>query len=171
MALPQPARCLDDERVDSQPSRCRREELIMRQAIGPIDYVLLEFPDQEPSGEAAAALADIVDAGIINLYDILVVRKAADGSIAGFELTDLGDGDAGFAVFAGARSGLLSDEDVADTGSVLAPGTIGVLLVYENAWAAQFVAAAHKAGGEMVATARIPAQDIIDALDALDATS
>jgi dihydroorotase-like cyclic amidohydrolase len=142
----------------------------MREALGPIDYVLLEFPDQEPSGEAAAALADLVDAGIINLYDILAVRKAADGSISGFELTDLGDGVAGFTVFAGARSGLLGDEDVAEAGAVMAPGTIAVLLVYENAWAAPFVAAARKAGGQMVATARVPAQDIIEALDALEAS-
>ena len=142
----------------------------MSEALGPIDYVLLEFPDQEPSGEAAAALADLVDAGIINLYDILAVRKAADGSISGFELTDLGDGVAGFTAFAGARSGLLGDDDIAEAGEVMEPGTIAVLLVYENAWAGPFVAAARKAGGQMIATARVPAQDLIDALDTLEAS-
>lgn len=171
MAVTQCPAHADDGAVDSQPSSPPTREPTMRHAIGPVDYVLLEFPDQEPSGEAAAALAEIVDAGIINLYDILVVRKAADGSVAGFELTDLGEGVAGFTVFAGARSGLLGDEDIVEAGSAMTPGTIGVLLVYENAWAAPFVAAAHKAGGQMVATARIPAQDIIDALDALEATS
>lgn len=138
-------------------------------AMGPIDFVLIEFPDQEPSGEAAAALADLVDAGVIRLYDILAVRKAADGSVSGFEISDLGDGDTGFAVFAGARSGLLGDDDVAEAAAAMEPGTIAVLLIYENAWAAPFVAAARRAGGEMVASARIPAQDIMDALDALEA--
>lgn len=138
-------------------------------AMGPIDFVLIEFPDQEPSGEAAAALADLVDAGTIRLYDVLAVRKAADGSVSGFEISDLGDGDTGFAVFAGARSGLLGDDDVAEAAAAMEPGTIAVLLIYENAWAAPFVAAARRAGGEMVASARIPAQDILDALDALEA--
>ena len=76
-----------------------------------------------------------------------------------------------FSSFAGARSGLLGDDDVAQAGEVMEPGTIAVLIVYENTWAIPFVAAARRAGGEMVATTRIPAQDVMEALDALDATS
>lgn len=138
-------------------------------AMGPVDFVLLEFPDQEPSGETAAALIDLVEAGTIRLYDVLAVRKAADGTVSGFEISDLGSEGTGFAVFAGARSGLLGDDDIAEAAAAMSPGTIAVLLVYENAWAAPFVAAARRAGGEMIASARIPAQDIMDALDALDA--
>ena len=138
---------------------------------GPIDFVLMEFPDQDPSGDAAAALADLVEAGTIRLYDILAVRKDADGVISGFEVSDLGDGSMAFSSFAGARSGLLGDDDVAQAGEVMEPGTIAVLIVYENTWAIPFVAAARRAGGEMVATTRIPAQDVMEALDALDATS
>lgn len=137
-------------------------------AMGPVDYLLLEFPDQEPTGEGAAALADLVDAGIIHLYDLVAVRKDSDGVVSGFELTDLGEGVTGFAAFSGARSGLLGDEDIEEAGGILEPGTIAVLLVYENAWARPFVAAARKAGGQVIASARIPAEDIMDALDALE---
>ena len=137
--------------------------------MGPVDYLLLEFPDQEPTGEGAAALAELVDAGIIHIYDIVAVRKAADGTISGFELTDLGDGVTGFAAFAGARSGLLGDEDVEEAGGILEPGTIAVLIVFENTWARRFVAAALNAGGQVVASARIPADEIAMALDALEA--
>ena len=138
-------------------------------AIGPIDYVLLEFPDQEPTGETAAALMDLVDAGIVRMYDIVAIRKAADGSVSGFEVTDLtSDGAGSFATFAGARSGLLGDEDIAEAASAMEPGTIAVLLIYENAWAAPFVAAAWRAGGQVIASARIPAQDVMDALAALE---
>lgn len=136
--------------------------------MGPVDYLLMEFPDQEPTGEGAAALAELVDAGIIHLYDILAVRKDADGTVSGFELTDLGDGVTGFAAFAGARSGLLGDEDVAEAGAALEPGTIAVLIVFENTWARRFVAAAMNAGGQVVASARIPADEIVAALDALE---
>lgn len=139
------------------------------ETMGPIDYVLLEFPDQEPSGETAAALLDLVDAGVIRVYDILAIRKAADGSVSGFAVADLSlAGGGGFEVFAGARSGLLGDEDVAAAGAAMDPGTIAVLLVYENAWAVPFVAAADRTGGQLIATARVPAQDVVAALDALD---
>ena len=138
-------------------------------AIGPIDYVLIEFPDQEPTGETAAALMDLVDAGIVRMYDIVAIRKAADGSVSGFEVTDLtSDGAGSFASFAGARSGLLGDDDIAEAASAMEPGTIAVLLIYENAWAAPFVAAAWRAGGQVIASARIPAQDVMDALAALE---
>lgn len=138
-------------------------------AIGPIDYVLLEFPDQQPSGETAAALMDLVDAGIVRVFDITAIRKGLDGSVSGFEVTDLtSDGAGSFEMFAGARSGLLGDEDIAEAAAAMEPGTVAVLLVYENAWAAPFVAAARRAGGQVIASARIPAQDIMDALEALE---
>jgi hypothetical protein len=137
-----------------------------RDAHGPIDFVLLEFPDQKPSGMVADALLDQIDAGTIRLYDIVAVRKAADGRVAAFELSDI-PGD--LSQLAGARSGLLTDEDFMDIEAALEPGTIGVLLVYENAWAAPFVAAAREAGGDVVASARLAAQDVMDALDAAEA--
>ncbi len=49
------------------------------------------------------------------------------------------------------------------------PGTTGVLLMYENTWAVPFVSAALEAGGTMIATKRIPAQDLIAVLDELEA--
>lgn len=137
-------------------------------AVGPIDYVLLEFPDQEPTGETAAALMALVEAGTIRVYDIVAVRKTADGTVSGFEVSDLPGQGTTFAAFAGARSGLLGEDDVAEAAAALEPGTIAVLIVYENSWAAPFVAAARNAGGQLVASARIPAQAIMDALDELE---
>ena len=89
----------------------------------------------------------------------------ADGTVTTLALEDLGDG---FAAFAGARSGLIGDEDLDETASVLEPGTVAALLVYENAWAAGFVAAARAVGGEVVSSGRIAAADLMDALDELD---
>jgi hypothetical protein len=50
----------------------------------------------------------------------------------------------------------------------LEPGRLAALLVYENTWAIPFVAAARESGGELIAGARLPAQDVMDALDALE---
>jgi hypothetical protein len=137
-------------------------------SIGPIDVALLEFPEHTPPGEVAAELAAAADAGVIALYDIIAVRKGVDGSVEGFELSELDDGEVALSVFAGARSGLLDEDDVADAGSVLAPGSMAVVLVYENTWAAPLTSAVHRAGGELTASLRIPAQAVEEQLDALE---
>jgi hypothetical protein len=144
----------------------------MSDAHGPIDYILLEFPGDQLRGRAADVVLDLVDRGIVRLYDLLVVRKAEDGTVSavpldGSENERLG----GFAAFAGARSGLLNDDDLAEAGEAIDAGTIGVVFVYENSWAIPFVAAALEVGGKPVAGSRIPATDVMAALDALDATS
>ena len=136
---------------------------------GPIDFVLLEFSGDKLTGRAARALLDLVEAGIVRLYDVLVVGKAADGTTYGVDLASGASQVGDFAALAGARSGLLSDEDMHEAARAMAPGTLAALIVYENTWAIPFVAAAREAGGEMVASARIPAQDIMDVLDALEA--
>ncbi len=135
---------------------------------GPIDFLLIEFPDDRPRGEAAEALLDLVDRGIVRLYDILAIEKDRDGVARELRVEDLGSNSA-FSTLAGARSGILSDEDVGEAANALEPGTMAALVVYENTWAVPFVAAARRAGGQVVASARIPAQDLMDVLDVLEA--
>jgi hypothetical protein len=137
---------------------------------GPIDFVLLEFPRDRLTGEAAQALADLIESGTVRLYDLLLISKTQDGSVDVLELSDPAFGG-GFASFAGARSGLLGDDDVRDAGSAMEPNTLAALIVYENAWAIPFVAAARKSGGELVASARIPASDVMATLDVLETTT
>ena len=136
-------------------------------AHGPIDFLLIEFPNERTDGSAAQALLDLVEAGTIRLLDLVVARKEDDGTLEVIDIDGLGDVSS-FVQFSGARSGLLGDDDVQEAGNALAPGTTAALIVFENAWAAPFVAAARKNGGEVVASMRIPASDVIDALDALE---
>lgn len=131
---------------------------------GPIDYLLLEFPGDRPLDRAAEALLDLIERGTIRLYDLVVLRKEAEGVVSMLEL----DAEGSFSAFVGARSGLLGEDDATEAGAALEVGTTAVLLVYENAWAIPFAAAALEAGGRMVASARIPVQDVVDALDRLD---
>jgi hypothetical protein len=107
----------------------------------------------------------LVEDGTIHLLDLLVVGKGLDGDVVAM---DLSEDDGGFTLMAGARSGLLGDDDVAEAAAVLEPGRVAALIVYENAWAVPFVAAARESGGEMVASARIPAEDVMHALDELE---
>lgn len=142
-------------------------------ALGPIDVAVIAYPPDAPmTGEAAPLLLDLVDRGIIRVLDALFVRKDADGTFSGFDATDLTDKGVGdFAVFEGASSGLLGDDDLAMAADAIEPGSAAVLLVYENRWAAPFIAAVRRNGGVPVAFERIPAQDLIDALDAAEASS
>jgi hypothetical protein len=141
--------------------------------LGPVDIVVIAYPPDAPmTGEAAPLLVELVDRGIIRVLDALFVRKNEDGTVSGFAARDLSDKDVGdFAVFDGASSGLLGDEDAAKAGEAIEPGSAAVLIVYENRWAAPFIAAVRRNGGVPVAFERIPAQDLIDALDAAEAAS
>ncbi len=135
---------------------------------GPIDFALIEFPRDKLTGEASKALRDLVERGTIRLYDLMVIAKNEDGSVEMLELTDPTSETGGFSYFAGARSGLLGDDDLDEAAGVMESNTVAALIVYENTWAIPFVAAARNSGGELIASARIPAPDVMAALDALD---
>jgi len=139
--------------------------------LGPIDIVVIAYPPDAPmTGEAAPLLVDLVERGVIRVLDVLFVTKNEDGTFSGFDARNLGEKDVGdFAVFEGASSGLLGDDDAAKVADEIEPGSAAVMIVYENRWAAPFVAAVRRNGGEAIAFERIPVQDLIDALDALDA--
>jgi hypothetical protein len=137
--------------------------------MGPIDYLVVEWPDRQPNGEAAPFLVDLVDRGLIRILDLAFIAKDEDGSVIRLEIAEVGDQAPELAVFAGASSGLLSDEDMGEAADVLEPGTSAALLVYENRWAAPFAAAVRRSGGQLVASGRIPVQAMLAALDAAEA--
>jgi hypothetical protein len=124
------------------------------------------------TGEAIPLLLDLVDRGIIRVLDVLFVMENEDGTFSGFEAQDLESDRIGdFKVFEGASSGLLGEEDVATAAEAIEPGTAAVIIVYENSWAGPFVAAVRRNGGMLIDNQRIPAQDLIDALDTVEAAS
>jgi hypothetical protein len=138
-------------------------------ALGPIDYLIVEFPGNRMTGEGLPRLVELVDRGIIRILDLVFIRKELDGSVSGVAVADLdSDGELDLAVFEGASSGLVGPDDVEDAGSVLEPGSSAGILVYENLWAAPFAAALRRGGGQLVASGRIPVQAILAALDAAD---
>jgi len=138
--------------------------------VGPIDYLAVEFPGGRLTGEGLAALVDLTDRGIIRILDLVVAQVDADGSFVTVEIADLdGDGELDLAVFEGVTSGLLDDEDIAQSAALVEPGNAVGVIVYENTWAGPFVTAMRNNGAEVIASGRIPAEDVIAALDALDA--
>lgn len=133
--------------------------------LGPVDYLVVEFPGNKMTGEGLPLLVDLVERGIIRILDLVFVRKDADGSVSAFEIADFdADGTLDLAVFEGASSGLLDESDLADAGTVIEAGSSAAILVFENRWAAPFVAALRRGGAQLVASGRIPVQDLLDAL-------
>ena len=134
---------------------------------GPIDFVLIELPEAAATDATGRALGALVDGGTIRLFDIAVLAKAGDGSVRRLDLADPDHpGARSFAPFAGAQSDLFDEDDLAQAAAAIEPRTVALLVAYENSWAQPFVTAAHAAGGQVVASERIPAQTLIDALDA-----
>jgi len=141
--------------------------------LGPIDYLVVEFPaDRQPDGSALPLLRDLVEKGTIRILDLAFVRRNADGSVVGVDIADVGlQGEVDVTLFAEASSGLLDRDDLDQAGSALEPGCSAAVLVYENTWAAPFATALRRNGAQLVAAGRIPVQAILATLDTLEGSA
>jgi hypothetical protein len=140
--------------------------------MGPVDYIVVEFPDGRRTGDALPRIVDLVDRGLIRILDLVFLRKEADGSVVGVQLADLdGDGELDIRVLEGASSGLVGSEDMDDAASVIVPGSAAAIVLYENLWAIPFATALRRVGAELVAGGRVPVRALIDSLDAADSST
>lgn len=140
--------------------------------MGPVDYLVVEFPGSRMTGEGLPLLVDLVERGIIRILDLSFVRKEHDGSVTGLEIADIdGDGELDLTVFEGASSGLLGEDDIQDASGVLEPGSSAGIIVYENLWAAPLASALRRGGAQLVAGGRIPVQALLASLEAAEARS
>lgn len=141
-------------------------------ALGPVDIVVIGYPPDAPqTGSAIPLFIELVDRGLIRVLDVRGVRREDDGSFSAFDLGDATPAGLADAVaFEGAQTGLISDEDLRVAVEAMDPGSAAVLICFENSWAAPFVTEVRRNGGEVLAFERVGAQDLIDAVEALDAT-
>jgi Family of unknown function (DUF6325) len=138
-------------------------------ALGPISYVIVEFPGAKMSGEGLAELVRLVDLGIVRLLDLQFVLRRADGSIEAVELDALDlDGSFDMTIFEGASSGLLDESDLSDAQAAIEPGAAAAILIFENRWATPFVQALRRSDAELVAAGYIPHDALVASLDATD---
>lgn len=136
-------------------------------AMGPVDYLVVEFPAGNATfnGEMAAALAALIESGTIRVLDLLVIHKGDDGTIDAFEVDDLENLDE-LRGLETEIAEILAADDVAHLAAAIDEGTTAGVLVWENLWAAPFASAARRAGGQLVATGRIPIQAIAASIQA-----
>jgi hypothetical protein len=139
-------------------------------SLGPIDYIVVEFPAGTSSftGEMAEALLALVDAGTIRVVDVLILTKNEDGTVDAMELSEIEQLGPLQAVEAQLAE-LLAAEDVEHLAAAMDPGSTAGVLIWENLWAAPFASAARRSGGQLIATGRIPIQAIIASIEADEA--
>jgi hypothetical protein len=136
--------------------------------MGPISYLIVEFPGNKMTGEAFPALIDLVDQGLIRILDFRFVTCDDDGSIAAIALNELDSGDFDLTIFEGVSSGLLDQSDFDDAAAALDPGSSAGILIFENKWATTFVDALRRSDGQLVAAGYIPLDAIAASLDATE---
>jgi hypothetical protein len=140
--------------------------------LGPVDYVIVEFPAGEASftGEMAAELVALVDAGTIRVIDILILTKNEDGTVDAMELSDVPELGPLVGIEAELAE-LLAEDDIVHLAAAMDPGSVAGVLIWENLWAAPFASAARRSGGQLIADGRIPIQAIIASIEADDKTA
>jgi hypothetical protein len=137
--------------------------------LGPVDWIVVEFPGSKFNGSMAPPLLDLVERGLIRVLDLLVLKKDDDGSLEAFELADLDDSEIGeLRSYEAELAMLLSEEDVFAVANAIEPGSSAAVLIWENSWAAPFASAVRKSGGQLVASGRIPIQALLAAIEADD---
>ena len=137
--------------------------------LGPVSYLVVEFPGSRMTGEGFPILVDLVDRGAIRILDLVFVSRDLEGMTTRIELSDLdGDGKLDLSVFQGVSSGLLDDSDIADAGAVLDPGSSAGILIFENRWAAPFIEALRRSGAEPIAAGYIAPDVLLASLEATD---
>ena len=137
--------------------------------LGPVDWIVVEFPGSKFNGEIAPALADLVERDLIRVLDLLVLKKESDGVLEAFELSDLDEAEVGgLRSFEHELAMLFSEDDVTALAAAVEPGSSAAVLIWENTWAAPFASAVRRAGGQLVASGRIPIQAMLAVVEADD---
>jgi hypothetical protein len=137
--------------------------------LGPVDYIVVEFPGSRFNGAIAPQLDDLVDQGLIRVLDLLILKKGADGTIDAFEVSDLDDSEVGrLHAFEASLAMLLSEDDVSSIAAAMEPGSSAGVLIWENTWATPFARAVRQSGGQLIAGGRIPTQALLAAIEADD---
>jgi len=135
------------------------------EALGPVELAVIGFPGSQFSGEIAPAVADLVASGTVSILDLLFITRDDDGTVAGFELSEVDDEIAGpYLELEGEAGALLSEEDMQAIGELLEPGSSALAIVWENTWARAFVTAVRNSQGVLLAHDRMDAETVAEAL-------
>jgi hypothetical protein len=136
--------------------------------LGPVDYMVVGFPADKAdfSGAMADELKKLMGSGTVRVLDLVVVTKAADGTVEVAELRERDESEVGeLRLLEAELSLLLAADDIERVGADLEPGSTAAVLVWENTWAGPLASAIRRSGGELISAGRIPIQALIAAVE------
>jgi len=139
--------------------------------LGPVDFLAIEFPGGRLTAPGFEKLLGLADQGIVDILDMEFIAKDADGTSKKVDVWEFAvPAGVDLAVWAGASSGLLDDSDVAEISAAMQPGSVAVVVIYENRWVLGLVDAWRRDGARLIADGGLSADDIIAALDAAESS-
>ena len=139
--------------------------------LGPVDFLAIEFPGGRLTAAGFVRLLSLADQGVVHILDMEFIAKGADGKSSKVDVWEFAVPDGtDLSAWAGASSGLLDDSDVGEISAAMQPGSVAVVVIYENLWALGLVNAWRRDGARLIASGGLPAADVVAALDAAEAS-
>ena len=137
--------------------------------LGPVDFLAIEFPGGRLTAAGFDRLLSLVDQGVIGILDMEFVTKDGGGKSKKIDAWQFAvPGGVDLAAWAGASSGLLDDSDVSVISAAMQPGSVAVVVIYENRWVLGLVDEWRRSGARLIADGGLSADDIVAALDATE---
>ncbi|HMD24148.1 MAG TPA: DUF6325 family protein [Streptosporangiaceae bacterium] len=137
--------------------------------LGPVDFLAIEFPGGRLTAAGFEQLLSLADQGVVRILDMEFIARDADGKTKKADVWEFAvPGGVDLGAWAGASSGLLDDSDVAEISARMQPGSVAVVVIYENRWVLGLVDAWRHDGARLIAEGGLSADDIVAALDATE---
>lgn len=137
--------------------------------LGPVDFLAIEFPGGRLTAAGFERLLSLVDQGVIGILDMELITKDADGKSKKVDVWEFAVPDGvDLAAWSGASSGLLDESDVDEISVAMRPGSVAVVVIYENRWVLGLVDEWRRGGARLIADGGLSADDIVAALDATE---
>jgi hypothetical protein len=139
--------------------------------LGPVDFLAIEFPGGRLTAPGFEKLLGLADQGIVEILDMEFIAKDAEGASKKVDVWEFAvPAGVDLATWAGASSGLLDNSDVAEVSAAMQPGSVAVVVIYENRWVLGLVDAWRRDGARLIADGGLSADDIVAALDAAESS-
>jgi hypothetical protein len=139
--------------------------------LEPVDFLAIEFPGGRLTSAGFERLLSLVDQGIVDILDMEFIAKDTDGKSKKIDVWEFAVPDGvDLSAWAGASSGLLDDSDVGLISAAMHPGSVAVVVIYENRWVLGMVEAWRRDGARLIASGGVSADDIVAALDATESS-
>jgi Family of unknown function (DUF6325) len=117
-------------------------------------------------------LRNFRDQGVVEILDLEFIAKDADGRTKKVDVWEFAVPEGvDLSAWAGASSGLLDESDVGEISAAMRPGSVAVVVIYENRWVLGLVDAWRRDGARLIAEGGLSADDIVAALDATEPSS